>query len=464
MGKTKGATDKKKRTRRTNTDEEKRAKAHKKFGSVTNFLGKSNAPTETSPADVYPADDINPAGANNAHPAAGADEEDADVLIFSEEVDYTRGDTNINIVPNLDVEDADDMALDDGAGAEPDDNGKRASKVTARRGIQQDYMRAIHDRLRCEAKGGLKALEPSWLLDHLKENDWWIRKEQAWTMIKNLKDKQKSKSTYADVELQTHNKLYYRNINVWMPELMWEGVYPPCPTCKSDKNVETHGFNSDHIGRLVIGVSENYNIITRRYKCKGCEKRKREMEKDMKDGETVKLKYTHMGWDPVSLSHMAFGCGDEFPAELSHKAALDKSLHDMMRADFSNGVKANTFAKKILEYHSKHYHRCYLRYERQIMIEKHRARRLNLTDNKKREMFSDFYDEERWDDTVPTGAYFGKEFKRKSATLRPHYSNEVKKRGARTLGIDASYKSAKRMYKVGGASTFKGLMINDWCK
>ena len=299
MGKTKGATDKKKRTRRTNTEEEKRAKAHKKFGSVTNFLGKSNAPTETSPADVYPADDTNPAGANNAHPAAGADEEDNDVIIFSEKVVYPRGDNTIHIVANLDVDDTDNMELDDWAEAEPDDNNKRASKVTANTGIQQDYMRAIHDRLKREAKGDLKALEPCWLLEHLKENDWWIRKEQAWMIIRYLKDKKKSESTYADVELRTHNKLYYRNIKVWMPELMWEGVYPPCPTCKSDTDVETHGFNSDHIGRLVIGVKENYNIITRRYKCKGCEKKKRELEKD---GGKVKLKYSHMGWDPVSLS------------------------------------------------------------------------------------------------------------------------------------------------------------------
>ena len=83
-----------------------------------------------------------------------------------------------------DVEDDDGDYLDDEIEAEADDT--VPSKVTSKRGIQQDFMRAIHDRLKIEMNGKTKGLEATWLLEYLKENDHWVRKEHALKLVKVL--------------------------------------------------------------------------------------------------------------------------------------------------------------------------------------------------------------------------------------------------------------------------------------
>ena len=54
-------------------------------------------------------------------------------------------------------------------------------------GIHQDYMQALDDRIKLEVAGKTKGLEYTWLLDYLKMNDWWVRKEHALQMVRMLK-------------------------------------------------------------------------------------------------------------------------------------------------------------------------------------------------------------------------------------------------------------------------------------
>ena len=462
MGRTKGASDKTKRRRRSKTnaekDETRRAKLSKQgIVPITNAFGITQQ--QDTAAEAH--EDIDPA-ADTEQPLLPQEEvEGQNVIIFSEVIDDGRDEVAVKYVANLDVDDCEGDDLDDEIEAEADDDKVAKKPRPTKRGIQQDYMRAIHDRLKCESGEKTNGLEAKWMLTYLKENNWWVRKEHALQIVQKLKSKQHSPSTYKNVSILKHNKAYYRDILVWIPDMMWGGICkPPCPTCKSDKDVSSWGFNSDHVARLVIGLKENYYVMTRRYKCSGCEKRKLELEKGLQTGEKVKLpKYTFMGWDPKSLPLMAFGCGDEFPAFLTWKAALDMSLVDMMRAEFAKGIRPETFSNSILEYHAKHYTRSHLQYERGIMIEKHKAQSLGMVDNKEREMFSAFDDEEKWNDTVPTGQYFATAYKAFAMTLRSHFSNEVKKRGAKTLAVDVSYKSSSNMHKVKtGASVFKGLV------
>jgi hypothetical protein len=44
-------------------------------------------------------------------------------------------------------------------------------------------MRALQNRLQIEVANKTKALEKKWLLEHLRQNEGWIRKEQAEQMI-----------------------------------------------------------------------------------------------------------------------------------------------------------------------------------------------------------------------------------------------------------------------------------------
>ena len=100
---------------------------------------------------------------------------------------------------------------------------------------------------------------------------------------------------------------------------------------------------------------------------------------------------------------MAFGCGDEFPAVLSWKAGLDKTLVDMMRSQFVKGVRPETFSDNILELHAKNYTRSYLKYERGIAMERHNADLSGNPDTVEREMFSAIDDKEKWNEVYLPG-------------------------------------------------------------
>ena len=271
--------DLRKRTRRKKTDAEKYATKQKKnANAAVGIKGLSSfgfsAPNphsdnESNTAGVNSSDDSSISNKNSAARA------DIDVVEFAEDVDDGLDRDEPEIVANLDIDDEIGDDLDDGINAEPDDY---TPKKLAKRGVQHDYMRAVHDRLRCEVAGKVKGLEAKWLLEHLRANDWWITRAQASSVIRQLKCKNTSPSTHSDVTINPQHSSYYRSIKVWIPEEIWgPHCIPFCPTCKSDENVKKHGFNKTHIAREVVGLTENYFVMTRRYRCSCCLDKRREL-------------------------------------------------------------------------------------------------------------------------------------------------------------------------------------------
>ena len=476
MGKGK---DKVQRNRRKKTDEEKaallkrkeadrkqkeadrRAEAKNDRNSVASYFARAAVPEEVcdDSSEEDSAEDL-----DDETTAARVEEDDGAVL-FTDEVDAGCDEDDPNIAANLDVdEDELNDDLDEGAEAEPANEPARKWK----HGVHQDYMRALHDRLKIEVASNTKGLETQWLLTHLKENGGWIRKEQAERMIQHLRSSKKSPRTYSEVKIkwQKQNKPYYRDVYVYIPDILGLGACRPCcPSCKSDRAVSRHGFNANHIGRLVVGLTENYYVLTCRYICTSCQERRRNQVRAVVDAvnagvevpSSEKLKYTFMGWDPESTPLTAYGCGDEFPAVLTSRAALDKQLIDLMRPEFDKGTRPEAFSNMVLELHAKNYTRAWLRYEREYAFEK-KENENGFAVREPWSEFSDFNDETKWNDKVPTGAYFAKAYKTFSKTLLCHYNKEVKKRGARVLSHDVSYKEANNLYQYKGKSIFNGLV------
>ena len=217
MGRTAGARDGSQRKRRNKTQAEKdktaeakRKKMAKGSASLTDLFRPT---TTTTQQDVVNNNGASIAVAANPDTQLPSDNEDQDandnVIVLSESVDDGRGKTD-EFVANLDVEDGEGAELDDEADAEDDESTPTNTKRAARkRGIQQDYMRAVQNRLKCEVAKKTKGLEASWLLDHLKENDWWIRKEHALAIVKKLKSEKRSPSTYQNADIGKHNPAYY---------------------------------------------------------------------------------------------------------------------------------------------------------------------------------------------------------------------------------------------------------------
>ena len=243
--------DKKQRTRRKKTDKEKQETLRKKkterqksdqetYGSVASFFSTRQEVPAAGGADV----NVNEGDAaelirqdstanNDVAELDDAEPEEADeIIIFTEDID-AGVDVDPMIVANLDVDDQDYCdVLDEAAEAEPE----VVEPTKLKRGVQQDYMRAINDRLWVEVKDKTKAFEKQWLIEHLKNNDGWVRKEQAKSIIQMLTSKKQSPSTYKDATAswRSQNKLYYRDIKVWLPDILMLGGF----------SITTHSFSS----------------------------------------------------------------------------------------------------------------------------------------------------------------------------------------------------------------------------
>ena len=214
---------------------------------------------------------------------------------------------------------------------------------------------------------------------------------------------------------------------------------------------------------MIIGVTHNYYILTCQYKCKRCKDKKDQLQRQANAtaaaaGEAavqVKLKSTFMGWDPVSVPLTAYGCGDQFPALPTWKARVDKTLLDMMRAEFDKGTRPEAFSNMVLELHAKEHVQSWLRYENEYSFLK---KKYCLIDGEVGwDEFSSFDDGERWNDTVPTGRYFSSAYQKYSESIRCHLNKEVKKRGAVVRATDVSYKEARNICQHQGKLILSGL-------
>ena len=135
---------------------------------------------------------------------------------------------------------------------------------------------------------------------------------------------------------------YYRDILVWLPDLQ-HSIYPPCPSCKGNGSIGVHGYSRKTVARRVLGLKTHYFILSRRYICHHCEKL------------TPKPKYSFRGYNEKSIVLLPRQLNLSFPAILTQKLAIDKSIFDIMRPLFDGGVKPNRFQKMIHElYHKEH--------------------------------------------------------------------------------------------------------------
>ena len=170
------------------------------------------------------------------------------------------------------------------------------------------YLHKVYNRLRQEVQGldadDCGRIGNTWLMKHLRDNNFWVRVEQA-------------KSICAQLGIPFREPAYYRDIKVWLPkEQFGTSSTPPCPCCHSVKHVGVKDW--PYAGRRVFTADGrgHYFVCTRRYQCSECKNQ----------GE----KQTFYGYDERSLRLLPCGNGDEFPAVLTHRSGVDKKLIDLM--------------------------------------------------------------------------------------------------------------------------------------
>lgn len=364
------------------------------------------------------------------------DDDDANAVAYPDEAEETIVD-RVDVVANLDIDEDEDTLEVNGEFNIGD--GLNSPPRVAPTGIQQKYLWSLHNRLRVECNERSTIAVDKWLLRHLKKNDWCISRQQAPSIAKLLK-------------IEVHHAAYYRKVVVWIPDMRWGNeCTPACPSCLSNRNVRSFGFNSNHYGRKIVGLTENYYAISKRYVCRACEKKNKESADE-------KIQYTHMGWNQASLTHMPYGYGDEFPAFLTHKSGLDKLIIKMMRPMMDKGYRANATSDLLLELHTDTYTQYQKRYEFDVMKAKRNPLTVHETHVDVNEMFSSFEDKERYSGQVPTAGYLLSVRKKHHESISSHLDRDVKKRDADRAAWDVSYKEAGCLMNYKGEPLYKGLV------
>ena len=444
----------KKANKRKKHDDERAATAHRKSG----FFEKRVRKSADQPIDGDDANDIGAGDDSNDddlpmpdQEANHADDEGSDagedgeltaeemLATFTATGDGVDAHVPPDVAANYDVADEGSGDIDEEGGG---GGGDRGPDTAAPAGLMGAYIYHIHERLKYELGNKIKAFEEKWLLNLLrkKENRWWIRNGHAEFICSKIPD------------LEYGEQSYYRDIRVWLPDQEYGAhCMPFCGTCKSNENVGPHCFRDNHFSRTVIGLKQNYYLISRRYICHQCTRDadalKKRLEEEAAKGQLQVLvekppAKTFMGWNAASNNLLPYGKGDEFPAFLTWRAAVDKGLIDLMRPLFDFGVRPEQFSNLVLEQHAKEYSRQYLKYERKLEE--------GSFQGKKPQMYSDFADKEKYAGIVPTGNYFALVYKRYHKTIRTFLSKEVKKRDSRQLSWDVSYKVNKKMCQYHG--------------
>jgi len=109
-------------------------------------------------------------------------------------------------------------------------------------GVQQAVNKVITERLAEEVRENNTSAD-TWLLNHLRENEWWIRKEHAHRFAARL-------------GVAKQPLAFYRDIFVWLPDIKYGRAFMPCcPNCKSNTRFGNIGFRKNHFGRLIFGMN-----------------------------------------------------------------------------------------------------------------------------------------------------------------------------------------------------------------
>ena len=276
----------------------------------------------------------------------------------------------------------------------------------------------------------------------------------------------------------------------WLPELLWSNFKQPmCLTCGKCPLSNHGGYDF----REVIGLHETYFVFSGRVKCVQCERNAHDIrvqadaltsEREREELKKSAPQYTFHTTDPEYLKSLPYdrgelsscnrpkpfsgsildgdGIGDFFPAVLSSRLGLDKSLMDLMLPLYDHSFNGNAFSKLLREMHSLKYAEAanaYLNLALQHMTTN------TLTPVSLVNEFGSFFDSNGWCGHVPSSGYLNNMYKKLQAMYRPYYDLNLKMRGTgKKVKVDVSYKLPKRLHKKGGIANFAGLftLVNEW--
>ncbi|KAJ3821689.1 hypothetical protein F5880DRAFT_1485618, partial [Lentinula raphanica] len=170
-----------------------------------------------------------------------------------------------------------------------------------------------------------------------REGDFWIRPKHPAFALEE-----------AATTGYTPTPLYERAVFLWLPDLLTSaGLRCTLILCLTSENVfndDLLGFNDDPIARRIRHKPVDYFLLTARYRC------------NKKRHNNPGCGLSWQGTDPHIIGQLARHWQESFPAFLSSRGGIDKSLMAELRSTSANRFGATPYAELVSElqrrYHS----------------------------------------------------------------------------------------------------------------
>lgn len=240
---------------------------------------------------------------------------------------------------------------------------------------------------------------------------------------------------------------YLPSVFVWLPNELGESDRILCMNeqCKKQGCVMTSkGWNSSPVARRVIGLSENYYILTKRIQCKECR---------------TSMNY----YDPRVMKQLSPELADEFPAFLTQRSGIDKELMELIRDGMSLGVNSNMWATMIRTAHVRKHALSELKYCHAAATATAEAHAKQI-DPPKFDPFSAFSDKKGYNGHYPSRWYINSVYVDYIQRIRPMLDQYMSALTGYILKWDHSFKVPKFLMKINGEPVFQGLftVVNEF--
>ncbi|KAG0178868.1 hypothetical protein DFQ29_002903 [Apophysomyces sp. BC1021] len=164
------------------------------------------------------------------------------------------------------------------------------------------------------------------------------------------------------------------------------------------------------------------------------------------------------GYDQRVMEQIPDHLASEFPAYLTHRCAISKTLGNLIRPCIQNGMGVERFRHTLQELHTLQHDRLELQYLNSVA---YRRQNLTLGDmlniSQRPPSFSRFDDPKRYAGCIPSTAYLRLVYTSIMDQLRPLIDRQMMQLGGQILKGDHSFKIIKNMAKIGSAPVFSAL-------
>ncbi|KAJ7452542.1 hypothetical protein FB451DRAFT_1374025 [Mycena latifolia] len=324
---------------------------------------------------------------------------------------------------------------DDIPGQLPDENSDDTPSMESTvvpDGVIKSYLSALKDQFDREIRFSTKP-------NCYQNGTFWVHPRDPYFSL------EKSGRTETGV---TPSSLYLPSVFLWLPDCLHTGELkcsnPVCQKARTGVALSPKGWNDNPIARRVVGLDRVYYVMTKRVQCaragNGC-------------GKSWNL------YDPNIMEQLDPGLAASFPAFLTHRSGIDKSVMTLIRAGMANSMNSNSWAKVLRELHIREKDLRELQYLYAIMRERAGIKH----PDKAYEPFSDFEDQSEYAGFSPHRNYI--------TAVYVDYMNHIRAALDQCLSAlkctkakwDHSHKLTKFLMKLGGVTIFAGLftLINE---